>query len=207
VQRVRAHLADGGAGLRSMAGCAARTPTPDALCPCLAAPGRRLRRSDSCAGGESSRRSSRASSIHAIRSSTGCDPRSASRRPTARRSPSRFRTSSQCFATRLVLAFVTDRTSPAYGEYPNQAGFAAHSLVAEVRACSAGQGLRSPANEQCGSGGGTGAPAPCPTRASEISGPREADASRARLRVQALPSATRRNATRQDSTRAACAVV
>ena len=44
---------------------------------------------------------------------------------------------------RLVLAFVTDRTSPAYGEYPNQAGFSAHSLVAEVRACSAGQG-RSP---------------------------------------------------------------
>jgi hypothetical protein len=100
VQRVRAHLADGGAGLRSMAGCAARTPTPHALCPCLAAPGRRWRRSDSCAGGESSLRSSRASSIHAIRSSTGCDPRSASRRPTARRSPSRFRTSSQCFATR-----------------------------------------------------------------------------------------------------------
>ena len=44
---------------------------------------------------------------------------------------------------RRVLAFVTERTSPAYGEYPNQAGFAAHSLVAEVRACSAGQG-RSP---------------------------------------------------------------
>ena len=44
---------------------------------------------------------------------------------------------------RRVLAFVTERTSPAYGAYPNQAGFAAHSLVAEVRACSAGQG-RSP---------------------------------------------------------------
>jgi hypothetical protein len=46
-------------------------------------------------------------------------------------------------ALRRVLAFVTDRTSPAYGEYPNQAGFAAHSLVAEIRACTAGQG-RSP---------------------------------------------------------------
>jgi hypothetical protein len=46
-------------------------------------------------------------------------------------------------ALRRVLAFVTDRTSPAYGEYPNQAGFAAHSLVAEIRACSAGEG-RSP---------------------------------------------------------------
>ena len=44
---------------------------------------------------------------------------------------------------RRVLAFVTDRRSPAYGEYPNQARFAVHSLMAEVRACSAGQG-RSP---------------------------------------------------------------
>ena len=33
-----------------------------------------------------------------------------------------------------VLAFATHPTSPAYGEYPAQAAFAAHSLVHEVRA-------------------------------------------------------------------------
>jgi hypothetical protein len=35
---------------------------------------------------------------------------------------------------RNVLAFVTEPRSPAYGDYPNQAGFAAHSLVEEIRA-------------------------------------------------------------------------
>ena len=34
---------------------------------------------------------------------------------------------------RRVLAFVTDRGSPVYGEYANQAGFAAHSLAEEIR--------------------------------------------------------------------------
>jgi hypothetical protein len=38
---------------------------------------------------------------------------------------------------RTVLAFVTEPGSPAYGEYPNQAGFAAHALVAEIRGHSA----------------------------------------------------------------------
>jgi hypothetical protein len=33
-----------------------------------------------------------------------------------------------------VLAFVSHPASPAFGEYPNQAGFAAYTLVAEVRA-------------------------------------------------------------------------
>jgi hypothetical protein len=33
---------------------------------------------------------------------------------------------------RRVLAFVTDGSSPAYGEYPNQAGFAAHALAQEI---------------------------------------------------------------------------
>lgn len=36
-------------------------------------------------------------------------------------------------ALRRVLAFVTDPASPVYGAYRNQAGFAAHSLVDEVR--------------------------------------------------------------------------
>lgn len=35
---------------------------------------------------------------------------------------------------RNVLAFVTHPGSTVYGEYPNQAGFRAHSLVDEVRA-------------------------------------------------------------------------
>jgi hypothetical protein len=35
---------------------------------------------------------------------------------------------------RRVLTFATDPLSPAYGEYPTQAGFAAYSLVDEVRA-------------------------------------------------------------------------
>ncbi len=35
---------------------------------------------------------------------------------------------------RRVLAFVTDPASPAYGEYPTQAGFAAHALADDVRA-------------------------------------------------------------------------
>ena len=34
---------------------------------------------------------------------------------------------------RRVLAFLADPTSPAYGEYPRQAGFMAYSLVDEVR--------------------------------------------------------------------------
>jgi hypothetical protein len=33
---------------------------------------------------------------------------------------------------RRVLAFVTDGSSPAYGQYPNQAGFAAHELAQEI---------------------------------------------------------------------------
>jgi hypothetical protein len=33
-----------------------------------------------------------------------------------------------------ILAFVTDPTSPVFGEYPTQAGFAAYSLVDEARA-------------------------------------------------------------------------
>jgi hypothetical protein len=35
---------------------------------------------------------------------------------------------------RRVLEFATHPTSPLYGEYPIQAGFAAHSLVDEARA-------------------------------------------------------------------------
>jgi hypothetical protein len=35
---------------------------------------------------------------------------------------------------RRVLAFVTDPASPAYGEYPSQAGFVAYALVDEVLA-------------------------------------------------------------------------
>jgi hypothetical protein len=38
---------------------------------------------------------------------------------------------------RNVLAFVTEPSSPAYSAYPNQAGFAAHALAAEIRARSA----------------------------------------------------------------------
>ena len=35
---------------------------------------------------------------------------------------------------RRVLAFVTDPASPVYGDYPTQAGFAAHALADDVRA-------------------------------------------------------------------------
>jgi hypothetical protein len=35
---------------------------------------------------------------------------------------------------RRILAFVTDPASPAFGEYPTQAGFAACALVDEARA-------------------------------------------------------------------------
>jgi hypothetical protein len=35
---------------------------------------------------------------------------------------------------RRVMGFVTDPASPAYGQYPNQAGFAAYSLLEEVSA-------------------------------------------------------------------------
>jgi hypothetical protein len=35
---------------------------------------------------------------------------------------------------RSVLAFVTEPDSPVYGDYPNQAGFAAHALADELRA-------------------------------------------------------------------------
>jgi hypothetical protein len=38
---------------------------------------------------------------------------------------------------RTVLAFVTESRSHVYSEYPNQAGFAAQALVAEIRALSA----------------------------------------------------------------------
>lgn len=41
---------------------------------------------------------------------------------------------------RGVLAFVTDQGSPAYGAYPNQAGFAAHALAEDVRARAARSG-------------------------------------------------------------------
>jgi hypothetical protein len=37
---------------------------------------------------------------------------------------------------RRVMGFVTDPASPAYGPYPNQAGFAAYSLLDEVSALS-----------------------------------------------------------------------
>jgi|KBSMisStandDraft_5_1062788.scaffolds.fasta_scaffold31096_5 hypothetical protein len=37
---------------------------------------------------------------------------------------------------RRVMSFVTDPASPAYGQYPNQAGFAAYSLLDEVSALS-----------------------------------------------------------------------
>ena len=37
---------------------------------------------------------------------------------------------------RSVMGFVTDPASPAYGRYPNQAGFAAYSLLDEVSALS-----------------------------------------------------------------------
>jgi hypothetical protein len=37
---------------------------------------------------------------------------------------------------RRVMGFVTDPASPAYGRYPNQAGFAAYSLLDEVSALS-----------------------------------------------------------------------
>jgi hypothetical protein len=37
---------------------------------------------------------------------------------------------------RRVMGFVTDPASPAYGRYPNQAGFAAYSLLEEVSALS-----------------------------------------------------------------------
>jgi hypothetical protein len=37
---------------------------------------------------------------------------------------------------RSVMGFVTDPTSPAYSRYPNQAGFAAYSLLDEVSALS-----------------------------------------------------------------------
>jgi hypothetical protein len=35
---------------------------------------------------------------------------------------------------RRILAFVTDPASPVYGQYPTQAGFAAHALADDVRA-------------------------------------------------------------------------
>ena len=37
---------------------------------------------------------------------------------------------------RRVMGFVTDPASPAYGRYPNQAGFVAYSLLEEVSALS-----------------------------------------------------------------------
>jgi hypothetical protein len=37
---------------------------------------------------------------------------------------------------RRVMGFLTDPASPAYGPYPNQAGFAAYSLLDEVSALS-----------------------------------------------------------------------
>jgi hypothetical protein len=43
---------------------------------------------------------------------------------------------------RRILAFVTDRSSPVYGQYSIQAGFAAHSLVEEVCTRSGGGARR-----------------------------------------------------------------
>jgi hypothetical protein len=42
-----------------------------------------------------------------------------------------------------VLEFATNPSSPIYGAYPTQAGFAAHSLVDEVRAHTASPSARS----------------------------------------------------------------
>jgi hypothetical protein len=46
---------------------------------------------------------------------------------------------------RRVLAFVTDPASPAYGQYPTQAGFAAQALADDVRAHAQAHTRSSPA--------------------------------------------------------------
>ena len=56
-----------------------------------------------------------------------------------------------------ILAFVTDRRSPAYGEYPTQAGFAARALVQEIRARAAGQAWEPVAADRALPHGRTGA--------------------------------------------------
>ena len=55
---------------------------------------------------------------------------------------------------RRVLAFVTDPRSPAFGPYPNQAGFAAHALAEELHSSGPGrsgaEGLSAPAGRDWG---------------------------------------------------------
>ena len=58
---------------------------------------------------------------------------------------------------RRVLAFVTDRGSPVYGEYSNQAGFAAHSLVEEIRARNVAAGRSADSTRTPGVGRARGA--------------------------------------------------
>ena len=85
-------------------------------------------------------------SIPASRSGTGSARGPASRLPIAPPCANRSSGSPYCCGVpaitvadrtlRRVMGFVTDPASPAYGRYPNQAGFAAYSLLEEVAALS-----------------------------------------------------------------------